>query len=151
MMLVIGMVVAIILLINENNELKKEINRLKMLLASKGVKENKPLNKQVNKSFFCPVCGEANTEENSGVCKNCLHVLGQDEINVLKKDEESSKPIKGVKYELKLNGSILQTLETDSNGEITFNNLYPGSYELQEIATNDNYILEIVYIDNPQA
>ena len=68
--------------------------------------------------------------------------VNKSKINVLKKDEESSKPIKGVKYELKLNGNVVQTLETDSNGEIIFDNLYPGSYELQEIATNDNYILD---------
>ena len=63
-------------------------------------------------------------------------------INVIKKDEESSKPIKGVKFNLSLNGEVLYTKETDSDGKISFENLYPGTYELEEIETNKNYILD---------
>ena len=63
-------------------------------------------------------------------------------INVIKKDKESSKPIKGVKFNLSLNGKVLETKETDSDGKISFENLYPGTYELEEIETNKNYILD---------
>ena len=63
-------------------------------------------------------------------------------INVIKKDEESTKPIKGVKFNLLLNGKVLYTKETDSDGKVTFENLYPGTYELEETETNSNYILD---------
>ena len=63
-------------------------------------------------------------------------------INVIKKDEESSKPIKGVKFKLSLNGKVMETKETDSDGKISFENLFPGTYELEEIETNKNYILD---------
>ena len=63
-------------------------------------------------------------------------------INIIKKDEESSKPIKGVKFNLSLNGKVLETKETDSEGKISFENLFPGTYELEEIEANKNYILD---------
>lgn len=63
-------------------------------------------------------------------------------INVTKKDEESSKPIKGVKFYLSLNGKVLETKSTDSEGKLSFENLFPGTYELEEIETNKNYILD---------
>ena len=64
-------------------------------------------------------------------------------INIIKKDEDSSKPIKGVKFSLSLEGKVIETKETDSEGKITFENLFPGLYELEEVETNKNYILDI--------
>lgn len=68
--------------------------------------------------------------------------VNNSKIVVYKKDEESLKPIKGVKYELRLSGDVISTKETDSEGKITFENLYPENYELQEIDTNEKYILD---------
>ena len=68
-------------------------------------------------------------------------------IKLLKKDEETLKPISGVKYSLKLNNKIITTKETDSKGEITFENLYPGDYKIEEISTDENYIISNEIID----
>lgn len=64
-------------------------------------------------------------------------------IIVLKKDEESLQPIEGVKYKLtEENGNTIDLQTTNSEGKISFEKLYPGNYILQEIETNDNYILD---------
>lgn len=63
-------------------------------------------------------------------------------IQVVKKDEETLKPIAGIKFQLlEEKGEVLQTKVTDSEGIIEFNRLYPGNYVLQEIEANSNYIL----------
>ncbi len=72
-----------------------------------------------------------------------LQKVNNAKINVYKKDEESLKPIEGVKYNLtQKNGQIVDSKVTDSNGKITFENLYPGKYILQEISTNKNYVID---------
>ena len=63
-------------------------------------------------------------------------------IIVNKKDDESLKPIENVKYELRQEGKIIETKTTNKKGEIIFDNLYKGNYEIQEISTNENYILD---------
>lgn len=63
-------------------------------------------------------------------------------IQLVKKDEETLKPITGVKFQLLAEkGEILQTKVTNAEGIIEFNRLYPGNYVLQEIEANSNYIL----------
>lgn len=64
-------------------------------------------------------------------------------IAVLKQDEESLKPIEGVKFQLTtLDGKVVDCKTTNLDGEIIFDKLYPGNYILQEISTNDNYIVD---------
>ena len=62
-------------------------------------------------------------------------------IKVFKKDEETMKSISGVKYALKVNNEIIDTKKTDDEGKIVFENLYPGEYIVEEIASNENYII----------
>lgn len=65
------------------------------------------------------------------------------QIAVLKLDKDSLKPIEGVTYQLTAeNGSIVDMKTTNSEGKISFKKLYPGNYTLQEIKTNDHYILD---------
>ena len=80
--------------------------------------------------------------EDSAASNTFSEKVNKSKINVFKKDEESLKPVKGVKYELRLNGDVVSSKETNANGEIVFDNLYPENYELQEVATNENYILD---------
>ena len=81
MILFIALIVAIIILINENNELKKEIVRLKAELASALAKVNnnnnvrKQKNYAVNGDFFCPMCGKKNDKTSNGTCVYCGHIL----------------------------------------------------------------------------
>lgn len=62
-------------------------------------------------------------------------------IKVIKKDEETLKPISNVMYSLyKEDKTLIDSQVTDSNGIIAFNNLYQGKYILKEIKANDDYI-----------
>lgn len=64
-------------------------------------------------------------------------------IKVIKKDAESSEVIEGVSYRLShKDGTEIDTKKTNEKGEIEFKGLYPGEYILQEIATNEQYILD---------
>lgn len=63
-------------------------------------------------------------------------------IKIVKNDMDTNKPIEGVTFQLsKKDGTVIANSTTNSNGESTFTNLYPGSYVLKEISTNANYIL----------
>ena len=69
--------------------------------------------------------------------------VNNSEITVIKKDEDTLKPIQGVKYQLSTKeGEILESKITNTEGKISFENLYPGNYILQEISTNENYVLD---------
>ena len=41
----------------------------------------------------------------------------------------------------KSDGTVIGTSKTDSNGYATFSNLYQGTYNLKEISSNANYVL----------
>lgn len=62
-------------------------------------------------------------------------------IKVVKRDEETLKPIKGVKFSLLKNNLLVETMETDQNGQIEFKNLYANeNYILKEVQTQNEYI-----------
>ena len=63
-------------------------------------------------------------------------------VRVKKLDEENSKPLEGVTFQLlSSEGKEIATQKTDSNGIATFTGLYQGNYILKEIATGENYVL----------
>ena len=63
-------------------------------------------------------------------------------IKINKTDAETSEGIEGVTFQLlDLDGNIVATAITDTNGVANFENIRIGSYKLKEIATNNNYIL----------
>ena len=69
-------------------------------------------------------------------------------IKIVKNDEDTNKPIQGVTFQLtKGDGTVIANSTTNENGEATFPNLYQGNYQLKEIATNDNYILNEMSFD----
>lgn len=61
---------------------------------------------------------------------------------VNKVEEGTNKPIQGVKFELYKDDKLVQEKQTDKDGKITFENLYPGKYILKEIETGEKYVLE---------
>ena len=63
-------------------------------------------------------------------------------INIKKVEENTEKPIQGVKFALYKDGKLVHEKQTDSNGKISFENLYPGKYILKEIETGEKYILD---------
>lgn len=69
-------------------------------------------------------------------------------LRINKTDSETSDPIKGITFQLlDLDGNIVQTDTTDSNGEIYFQNLRIGKYKLKETDTNSNYVLNSTVFD----
>ena len=69
-------------------------------------------------------------------------------IRINKTDSETSEPVKDVKFQLlDLNGNVIQTGTTDSNGILMFNNIRTGNYKLKEVETNKNYVLNTSIFD----
>lgn len=69
-------------------------------------------------------------------------------IKIVKKDEDTQKPIEGVTFQLlKDDGTVVANATTDEQGIATFPNLYQSHYILKEIATNDDYILSDIEFD----
>ena len=63
-------------------------------------------------------------------------------VQVKKVDAETSIPIEGVTFQLlKTDGTQIGTAKTNAQGIATFSNLHPGTYQLKEILTGNNYIL----------
>ena len=63
-------------------------------------------------------------------------------IKINKTDAETSEGIEGVTFQLlDLDGNIVATAITDTNGVANFENIRIGSYKLKEITANNNYIL----------
>ena len=59
-----------------------------------------------------------------------------------KLEEGTNKPIQGVKFDLYKEENLIQSKETDKEGKIIFENLYPGKYVLKERETANKYILD---------
>ena len=71
-------------------------------------------------------------------------------LQILKLDEDTSEPIEEIEFTLtNEDGTYSLTQTTDENGEITFDNLYQGTYILAETGSSDTYVLsdENWYID----
>ena len=63
-------------------------------------------------------------------------------LNIKKVEENTEKPIQGVEFALYKDDKLLQEKQTDANGKISFENLYPGKYILKETSTGEKYILD---------
>ena len=69
-------------------------------------------------------------------------------IKIVKNDEDTNQPISGVTFQLLTkDGTVIANATTNERGEITFPNLYQNNYQLKEISTNDNYILNEMIFD----
>ena len=70
------------------------------------------------------------------------------EIKIVKSDVDTKQAIEGVTFQLtKADGTVVANATTNADGIATFPSLYPGSYTLKEIETNDNYILNDMSFD----
>lgn len=69
-------------------------------------------------------------------------------LQIIKKDADTEQPLENVVFQLlKSDGTQITSATTNSKGIATFDNLYQGSYKLQEISTADNYILNSQIFD----
>lgn len=64
------------------------------------------------------------------------------EINIIKTDGKTTKPIKNVEFKLYKDRTLVSTKTTDENGKITFEDLVEGNYSVIESKTGDAYILD---------
>ena len=63
-------------------------------------------------------------------------------IKINTTDDETSKPISGVTFQLtKKDGTVVANATTNEQGVATFSGLYQNDYVLKEISTNEKYIL----------
>lgn len=81
----------------------------------------KPETPQGNHRIFGTIISKTGTTEKSGT--------------ILKSTDEddAGKPMIGVTVHLKLNGEIIETTQTDENGEYSFENLPEGEYQIEVI------------------
>ena len=87
-------------------------------------------------------------EWNKTVTKTITNSYKKGNLKVIKMDKETQEPIEGVSFELiDIDGNIVKTGVTDKNGEILFENLMIGKYQLKEKQPNENYVLKIEPID----
>lgn len=73
--------------------------------------------------------------------KTEYYFKNETKIVILKQDQETKKPLAGVKFQL-LNGNkeaIYADLTTDENGTVTIENLLPGKYYIKELETQEGY------------
>lgn len=93
-----------------------------------------------------------NTQNYALVGKEYEEFKGSDEdilpknntkLKIIKQEINTNKKLEGVKFNLlnSSNDNVFQNLITDKNGEITIENILPGTYFLQEIETKDEYKL----------
>ena len=84
------------------------------------------------------------------VSTSALHIteqrtnaLAKGDIEILKVDAETRRPLAGVVYRLfDANGSKIADGTTDGNGKVTFSGLKPGKYAYQEVSTVSGYLLD---------
>ena len=63
-------------------------------------------------------------------------------LKIRKTEENTNTPIEGVKFALYKDEKLLQEKQTDKDGRISFDNLYPGKYTVKEVETAEKYVLE---------
>ena len=64
-------------------------------------------------------------------------------LKVVKKDAHENTPLAGAGYQLlDATGTKIAEGYTDANGELTFNNLLPGNYQIREFAAPRGYMLD---------
>ena len=79
-------------------------------------------------------------EEGTGN-KTEYYFTNKTQIIILKQNQETKEPLKGVKFKL-LNSNkevVYSDLTTNENGQIIIENLLPGKYYVQETETLENY------------
>ena len=66
-------------------------------------------------------------------------------LQIIKKDEETGDRLGGVQFEVrKMNGEIVGTYTTDRLGEILLTDLEPGTYRVEEVASDDEHVVDIM-------
>lgn len=62
-------------------------------------------------------------------------------LRIVKYDNQSKQPLSDVTFEIYSNTELIGSYTTDGNGEIFLYDLAPGTYLVQEVATDDNHVV----------
>lgn len=82
-------------------------------------------------------------EWNKTATKTITNSYKKGSLKIVKTDKETAKPIEGVNFDLlDIDGNIVQTGTTNEQGEIFFENLVVGKYQLKETRTSKDYVLD---------
>lgn len=91
---------------------------------------------------------EIMVEWNKTTIKTITNSYKKGNLKVIKIDSETQKPIEGVSFDLlDIDGNMVRTGRTNEMGEIFFEDLMIGKYQLKEKETNKDYVLKIEAID----
>ena len=157
-----------ILVTDIKNEIRNEFNlneKFKVLIPIKSMKqdgeitinvkanlETKPIlyGKSSDNNYQDYALTMATYEEGENNIKE-KYSINETEIEIIKKDEETNKPMKDVEFcILDSNKNILyKNLKTNDEGKAIVENLIPGTYYIQEQNTLDGYetVEELIKID----
>lgn len=89
--------------------------------------------------------GETTTEVMNSVI---IYNIPFGNINILKLDDDSRKPIEGITFKLldenmkevkDRNGKVVAPVTTDKNGLAVFKDIFYGTYYIEEVKSNENY------------
>ncbi len=82
-------------------------------------------------------------EWNKTTIKTITNSYKRGNLKIIKEDIETEEPVEGVTFKLiDTDGNVVQEGTTDKNGEILFENLMIGKYQLKETETNQKYVLK---------
>ncbi len=99
--------------------------------------------KAENTSYQDYALTAATYEDAKGNTKDTYY-KNETKIKIIKQDQETKERLENVEFNILDNNKniIYANLKTNSNGEITINNLIPGKYYIQETSSKDGYILD---------
>lgn len=148
---------------NKKQDTFKANEQFKVLIPKNEISSESDINGTINATMKCktyPVFyGKKNSQlqpyaltydtYGENLANTTLQVkMNTGKVQVIKIDDETKNPIEGVTFQLiKTDGTIIASETTNKEGIAIFSNLYEGKYQLQEIETNQNYIINSTPFD----
>lgn len=123
----------------ENNEYYKQNETISTANTGKWEMDKTEYNIKFVVNENMAVTTTINGVENNAITLNNKYSLGS--ITLTKYDAKNDKvKLSGVEFELLKNGTSLGKKKTDASGQIIWNDLVYGTYQIKETATIDGYI-----------
>lgn len=125
--------------VKENNEYYKQNETISTANTGKWEMDKTEYNIKFVVNENMAVTTTINGVENNAITLNNKYSLGS--ITLTKYDAKNDKvKLSGVEFELLKNGTSLGKKKTDASGQIIWNDLVYGTYQIKETATIDGYI-----------
>lgn len=93
-----------------------------------------------NQTYTVAVCADGSvTIDNIPAQKFAVYNSRQDTLRIDKTDSQTGAPLAGAVFELRQNGTAVQSVTTGNNGRASFGSIAPGSYTLVETRQPEGY------------